>query len=137
MTMCCRGIRGATTATENTREAILEATTELLQQLIAANGIHPDDIASAIFTTTPDLDAEFPAVAARALGWLDTALLCGHEMNVPGSLRLCVRVLVHWNTTRKANEVIHVYIRSARDLRPERAALSAAVLQSSALSSSS
>lgn len=132
MTMCCRGIRGATTATENSREAILEATTELLQQLIAANGIHPDDIASAIFTTTTDLDAEFPAVAARALGWLDTALLCGHEMNVPGSLRQCVRVLVNWNTTRSASEVIHVYIRGARDLRPERAALSAAALQASA-----
>jgi chorismate mutase len=125
MTIRCRGIRGATTATENTREAILEATRELLQLLIAANGIKPEDIASAIFTTTPDLNAEFPAVAARELGWIDTALLCGHEMNVPGSLQSCIRVLVHWNTTRHANEVVHVYIRGARGLRPERAAMTA------------
>ena len=124
MTMSCRGIRGATTATENTREAILEATTELLQNLIAANDIKHEDIASAIFTTTPDLDAEFPAVSARALGWLDTALLCGHEMSVPGSLPLCVRVLIHWNTPRAANEVVHVYLRDARGLRPERAVVS-------------
>lgn len=125
MTMWCRGIRGATTATENTREAILEATRELLEQLIAANGIVAEDIASAIFTTTTDLDAEFPAVAARALGWLDTALLCGHEMMVPGSLQRCIRVLVHWNTTRRADEIVHVYIRGAQNLRPERAALTA------------
>lgn len=125
MTIWCRGIRGATTATENTREAILEATRELLQQLIAANEIEPDDIASAIFTTTPDLNAEFPAVAARESGWLDTALLCGHEMNVPGSLQRCIRVLVHWNTTRRADEIVHVYIRDARGLRPERAMMTA------------
>ncbi len=125
MTMWCRGIRGATTATDNTREAILEATRELLEQLIAANGIVAEDIASAFFTTTTDLDAEFPAVAARALGWLDTALLCGHEMMVPGSLQRCIRVLVHWNTTRRADEIVHVYIRGAQNLRPERAALMA------------
>ncbi len=123
MTMWCRGIRGATTATDNTREAILEATRELLEQLIAANGIVAEDIASAFFTTTTDLNAEFPAVAARALGWLDTALLCGHEMMVPGSLQRCIRVLVHWNTTRRADEIVHVYIRGAQNLRPERAAL--------------
>jgi chorismate mutase len=137
MTMCCRGIRGATTVTENTREAILEATSEMLQQLIAANDLHPEDIASAIFTTTPDLNAEFPAVAARALGWLDTALLCGHEMSVPGSLALCIRVLVHWNTTRRASEVVHVYTRGARNLRPERAMASAVVQPPSARSSQS
>lgn len=121
MTVRCRGIRGATTCAENTREAILAATREMLQQLIAANGLHPDDIASAIFTTTPDLNAEFPAVAARELGWLDTALLCGHEMAVPGSLPRCIRVLIHWNTTRSASEIVHVYIRGARSLRPDRA----------------
>jgi chorismate mutase len=125
MTIWCRGIRGATTANENTREAILEATRELLQLLIAANGIKPEDIASAIFTTTPDLNAEFPAVAARELGWIDMALLCGHEMNVPGSLQSCIRVLVHWNTARHASEVVHVYIRGARGLRPERATMTA------------
>lgn len=123
MSLCCRGIRGATTADANTRDAILEATRDMLEQLIAANDLQPEDIASAIFSTTPDLNAEFPAVAARQLGWLDTALLCTHEMAVPGSLERCIRVLVNWNTTRRANEVVHVYIRGARGLRPERAAL--------------
>lgn len=127
MTVRCRGIRGATTCEENTREAILEATHDMLVRLIEANGLHPDDIASAIFTTTPDLNAEFPAVAARALGWLDTALMCGHEMAVPGSLQRCIRVLVHWNTERRADEVVHVYIRGAKSLRPERAAALAAL----------
>ncbi len=129
-TVWCRGIRGATTAAENTRGAILEATREMLQQLIAANDLRPEDIASAIFTTTSDLNAEFPAVAARELGWLDTALLCGHEMNVPGSLQGCIRVLVHWNTTRRADEVVHVYIQGARSLRPERAQMTAFTMYS-------
>lgn len=119
----CRGIRGATTTAANTREAILEATHELLQQLIDLNGIDPDDVASAIFTTTPDLNAEFPALAARELGWVNTALLCGHEMHVPGSLQRCIRILIHWNTTRRANEIVHVYLHDARSLRPEYADL--------------
>jgi chorismate mutase len=117
----CRGIRGATTAAENSREAILEATREMLQQVIAANGIEEDDVASAVFTTTSDLNAEFPAVAARELGWTNTALMCGHEMHVPGSLPACIRVLIHWNTSRRADEIVHVYLRGARSLRPERA----------------
>ena len=121
MTVYCRGIRGATTADVNTRDAILEATRDLLVRLIEANGLCPEDIASATFSTTPDLNAEFPAVAARDLGWLDTALLCTHEMSVPGSLSRCIRVLVHWNTTRRADEIVHVYVRGARVLRPERA----------------
>lgn len=128
MSVWCRGVRGATTCEEDSREAILAATREMLQLLIEANGLHPDDIASAIFSTTPDLTAEFPAVAARELGWLDTALLCGHEMAVPGSLQRCVRVLIHWNTTRSAAEVVHVYIRGAKNLRPERAAMLSAFL---------
>jgi chorismate mutase len=128
MTMCCRGIRGATTADANTREAILEATREMLQQIILANDLRPEDIASAIFSTTPDLNAEFPAVAARELGWLDTALMCTHEMAVSGSLERCVRVLIHWNTTRRADEIVHVYIRGARWLRPERATLLQGIL---------
>jgi chorismate mutase len=123
MTLYCRGIRGATTANDNTREAILDATRDLLIRLIEANDLCADDIASAIFSTTPDLNAEFPAVAARALGWLDTALLCTHEMAVPGSLQRCIRVLIHWNTTRRADEIVHVYIREASTLRPERAPL--------------
>lgn len=120
MTIWCRGVRGATTATNNSREAIWEATHELLIKLIEANRIHVEDIASAIFTTTPDLTAEFPAVVARELGWVDTALLCGHEMSVPGSLPMCIRVLIHWNTTRRAHEIVHIYIRGARSLRPDR-----------------
>lgn len=121
--MYCRGIRGATTVEVNTREAILEATRELLELIISANDLDADDIASAIFSTTPDLNAEFPAVAARGLGWLDTALLCTHEISVPGSLPRCIRVLIHWNTTRRADEVVHVYVRGAQGLRPERARL--------------
>ncbi len=121
--MYCRGIRGATTTDANTREAILEATRDLLERLIKANDLHADDIASVIFSTTPDLNAEFPAVAARDLGWRDTALFCTHEMAVPGSLSRCIRVLIHWNTTRRANEVVHVYMREARNLRPERTTL--------------
>ncbi|REJ86299.1 MAG: chorismate mutase [Acidobacteria bacterium] len=119
----CRGVRGATTVEENSRSAILLATGELLWYLIERNGIVPDDVASAYFTTTRDLDAEFPALAARKLGWLDVALICGHEMEVPGALSQCIRVLLHWNTTRTAKEIEHVYIRGARDLRPDQQAL--------------
>ena len=97
-TVRCRGVRGATTADGNTREEILKATRQLLALMIRQNGIEPQDVASAIFTTTVDLDAEFPALAARQLGWLDVALLCTHELDVPGSLRHCIRVLLHWNT---------------------------------------
>jgi chorismate mutase len=122
MTWCCRGVRGATTAEANTRDAILDATREMLEQIVRANALEIDDIASAIFSTTADLTAEFPAVAARQLGWLDTALMCTHEMAVPGSLERCIRVLIHWNTTRQPHEIVHVYIRGAHRLRPERAA---------------
>jgi chorismate mutase len=114
----CRGIRGATTVDYNDREEILAATTELLQLLIARNDLHPDNIASVIFTTTDDLDAEFPAVAARSLGWLETALMCAREIPVPGSLRKCIRVLIHVNTTRSAAEIQHVYLKDAVNLRP-------------------
>jgi|HigsolmetaAR202D_1030399.scaffolds.fasta_scaffold10714_4 chorismate mutase len=129
MTIYCRGIRGATTAEDNTRQAILEATRELLIRLIEANDLRVEDIASAIFSTTADLNAEFPAVAARELGWLDTALMCTHEMRVPGSLERCIRVLIHWNTPRAANEIVHVYMRGATTLRPERALQSQRVLE--------
>jgi chorismate mutase len=105
---------------ENTPEAIAEATLDLLQQIIEANGIRPDDIASVIFTTTPDLNAEYPALFARQLGWYDVALMCGHEMAVPHGLKMCLRVLIHWNTTRRADEIQHVYIRGAVNLRPDR-----------------
>jgi chorismate mutase len=87
--------------------------------MIRANGIEPDDVASAIFTTTVDLDATYPALAARQLGWYDVALLCSHEMDVPGGLAKCIRVLVNWNTDRSATEIVHVYLRNAKDLRPD------------------
>ncbi len=117
--MPCRGVRGATTAEANTREEILRATRQLLALMIRLNGIEPADVASAIFTTTPDLNAEFPALAARQLGWLDFALLCAHEINVPGSLPRCIRVLVHWNTEKPPQEITHVYIKGAANLRPD------------------
>ena len=119
--MQVRGIRGATTADANTRDCILAATRELLEAMIAANNLQPDDIASAIFTTTPDLNVEFPAVAARQLGWYDVALLCEHEMSVPHGLPMCIRILIHWNTEVSADEVRHVYIKGAVHLRPVRA----------------
>ena len=123
MPIACRGIRGATTAAANTREAILEATRELLTLLIEANDLDSADVGSAIFSTTTDLNAEFPAIAARQLGWHDVALMCGHEMAVPGALQSCVRVLIHWNTTRTQSEIKHIYIRGARNLRPDRSAI--------------
>lgn len=116
----CRGVRGATTVAENTADAILTATRELLQAIVQSNKMHLDDIASVYFTTTVDLDATYPALAARQLGWTDVALLCGHEMNVPGSLPLCIRVLIHWNTVRAAKEINHLYLRQAKSLRPDR-----------------
>jgi chorismate mutase len=116
----CRGVRGATTCSENTEEAILAATRELLYSLIKANNIDPDDVASAYFTTTVDLNATYPALAARQLGWYDAALLCGHEMEVPGSLERCIRILIHWNTTKSAQEIVHVYLHEAQSLRPDR-----------------
>jgi len=115
----CRGVRGATTAEANQREDILTATRQLLALLIRQNNIQPADIASAIFSTTPDLNAEFPALAARQLGWLEVPLLCTHEANVPGSLQKCIRVMVHWNTDKPQNEIVHVYIREATRLRPD------------------
>jgi chorismate mutase len=121
--MRCRGVRGATTAEANTGEAILEASRQLLALMIRQNGIREEDVASAIFTTTPDLNAEFPALAARQLGWLNVALMCSHELDVPGSLRCCVRILLHWNTDKPADEIHHVYIKGAANLRPDRSEL--------------
>ncbi len=120
MSIRCRGIRGATTVGSNTPEAILDATTELLTELMSANDIKITDVASALFTTTRDLNAEFPAVAANKLGWTNVALMCGHEMDVPGSLSMCVRVLLHVNTEREPHELKHSYLRGAKALRPDR-----------------
>ena len=117
--MRLRGIRGATTVERNTREAILEATGELLSLMVKLNDVQHDDVASILFSTTQDLTADFPAVAARELGWTDVALLCTHEMNVPGALPMCLRILLHVNTDRSAQEVRHIYLRGARVLRPD------------------
>jgi len=119
MTIYCRGIRGATTADNNSRSAIIAATRDLLTRIVEANSVCAEDIASVIFSTTPDLNAEFPAVAARELGWVDTALLCTHEMGVPASLDCCIRVLIHWNTCHEARDIVHVYLGQAARLRPD------------------
>lgn len=117
--LVCRGVRGATTATANTAEDILEATQELVTALIELNDLTSEDIASAIFTTTTDLTAMFPAMAARSFGWTEVPMICSHEMAVPGALTRAVRVLVHVNTTKSSSEIRHVYLKGAKQLRPE------------------
>ena len=115
----CRGVRGATTVGQNSREEILAATRELLALMIRRNEIEPEDVASAIFSTTQDLDAEFPALAARQLGWLEVPLLCGNEMAAADGLPRCIRVMLHWNTDKLQSEIHHVYVREAVRLRPD------------------
>ena len=112
-----RGIRGATTSDDNSKEAILEATREVLSQLILANDIAAEDVAAAMFTTTQDLNAEFPAVAARRLGWDHVALMCSHEMAVPSAQERCIRVLVLVNTNKAPQELRNIYIKGATNLR--------------------
>ncbi len=119
--MTVRGVRGATIAAANTREAILAATHELLTALIQANDLREPDIASVFFTATPDLNAAFPARAVRELGWTDVALLDAQALRVDGDLPRCIRVLIHWNTERTISELKHVYLHEARNLRPDRA----------------
>lgn len=115
-----RGVRGATTVESNGAGQIVARTEELLARLVEENGIRPADVASAVFTVTEDLDAEFPAVAVRALaGWEDVPLLCAREIPVPDSLGRCVRILLHWNTDRSPADVRHVFLRGARELRPQ------------------
>ena len=112
-----RAIRGATTAATNSSEKILAATTEMLEELTKQNSLELDDIISAFFTTTQDLNAEFPPVAARKLGWGDVALMCAHEMKVPGALEKCIRVMVHVNTDKSPTDIVNVYLREAVNLR--------------------
>ena len=114
-----RGIRGATTVPEDTADAILSATEELVRELVTANDLKAEDIASALFTVTPDLHAEFPAAAARRIGWTMVPLLNFTEIGVPGRLEKCIRVLLHVNTQRGQNEMVHVYLREAVSLRPD------------------
>ncbi len=117
--MTCRGVRGATTVDSNTHDDILKATRQLLALMIRLNGIKSVDVASAIFSTTKDVDAEFPALAARQLGWLEVPLLCTYEIDVPDSLQGCVRILINWNTDEPQGQINHVYIKDAVRLRPD------------------
>jgi chorismate mutase len=113
----CRGVRGATVASDNSREAIREAIRDLVAEIVERNGIDPDDLASAMFTTTPDLDAAFPAEAIRHMGWEYVPMLGAVEMAKPGAPERCIRVLLLWNTTRGPREIAHVYQRGTEVLR--------------------
>jgi chorismate mutase len=115
--MSVRGIRGATTADENTSESILDATTDLLRHMVGANGTQIEDIAAIYFTVTQDLDAEFPPLAARRMGWTDLALLCATEIPVPGSQDRCIRVLMLVNSEQSQRDVRFVYLKDAANLR--------------------
>jgi len=116
-----RGIRGATTASANTAEAITDATEELLRELVRLNDLDVSEIAFAYFTTTTDLNAEFPALAARRLGWLEVPLLCGHDMNVqlpnPRGVPMCVRILLLYNTPRPQSSMRFAYLRGAEAIK--------------------
>lgn len=114
-----RGLRGATTVEANDKEEIITATEELLEAICQQNEFDPADIASAFFTVSRDLNATFPAEAARKRGWTLVPMLCATEIPVPGSLPMCVRVLIHVNTTRGQKEMRHVYLRRAVALRPD------------------
>ena len=116
--MPTRGIRGATTVDRNDRAEILARTRELLEVVVRLNGLRSEDVAYVWFTVTPDLDAEFPAFAARELGWTEVPLMCGREIPVPGALARCIRVLIAWNTAKSQREVRHAFLHGARALRP-------------------
>ncbi|OYP34379.1 chorismate mutase [Rhodopirellula sp. MGV] len=119
MTTACRGVRGATTVDVDDRDEILLKTRQLLALMIRQNEIETADLASAIFTVTKDLKAEFPALAARQLGWDGVPLLCGYEISVERSLPRCIRVLLHWNTAKPQADIRHVYLHGAVKLRPD------------------
>jgi chorismate mutase len=115
----CRGVRGATFIDADTPEAILAGTRELLSAIAQANDIATEDIASAFFTSTADLRSAFPARAARDLGWTDVPLLGATEIDKPGGPPRCIRVLLHWNTARRQDEVVHVYLRGSDVMRAQ------------------
>ena len=117
--MALRGIRGATVASDNTKEAILSATTDLLSQLIEQNTLAIEDIVTIFFSLTQDLDAEFPAVSARQMGLVDTPLLCLCEISVPQSLKRCIRILIQCNSDKAQKDMIPVYLKEAQTLRPD------------------
>ena len=112
-----RAIRGATTSDNNTKEDIVEATREMLVSLVEANDLQKEEVISAFFTTTKDLNTQFPAVAARKIGWTEVALMCSHEMFVPDAQEKCIRVMVHVNTNKAAHEIKNVYLKEAINLR--------------------
>src|SRR5215470_12133054 len=118
--MAVRGVRGATVVAADRPELVLAATTELLRALVRENQIQVEDVASVIFTVTPDLHSEYPARAARTMGWTDVALLGAIEVAVPGGLERCIRVLLHVNTDKPTQAMRHVYLGKARSLRPDR-----------------
>jgi chorismate mutase len=117
--LICRGIRGATTTGENTDAAIYAATRELLERLIEANQIVEENVAAAYFTVTNELNAAYPAAAARQLGWNNTALMCSTEIPVPGSLPRCIRVMVLYNTEKSQREMANVYLHGTDILRKQ------------------
>ncbi|OFW76429.1 MAG: chorismate mutase [Alicyclobacillus sp. RIFOXYA1_FULL_53_8] len=120
MTLKVRGIRGAITVKENSPAAVFNATKELIETLVQANDVQVDDVASVVLTMTPDLNADFPAKAVRSLaGWQWVPLMCATELSVPGSLPLCIRVLVHVNTDAKQEDIAHIYLGEAVVLRPD------------------
>lgn len=117
--MCVRGIRGAISVTENKAEDIYEATRVLLENIIRQNDLKAEDIASAFFTVTNDLNADFPAHAARGMGWQYVPLICATEIPVPGSKPMIIRVLIHVNTIKNQREIKHIYLRDAVGLRQD------------------
>ena len=112
-----RAIRGATTAEENTKEAIVGSTIDLLKNIVAENALNESEVISAFFTTTKDLNAQFPAVAARTIGWTKVALMCSHEMDIPDAQNMCIRVMIHVNTDMLPNQIRNVYLKDAVNLR--------------------
>ena len=119
MSKTVRAIRGATTVDADEADVIAEATRELLSSIMSMNALSPADLISVIFTVTADLRSDFPARAARDLGWVDVPLLCTVEIPVPNALPRCIRVLMHVETTRSRDAMKHVYLRKARTLRPD------------------
>lgn len=118
--MAVRGIRGATTVSRNGEDEILQATKELLQEIIAANELQPEDVCSFLITVTQDLDAAFPARAVRQIeGWDLVPLMCSLEIPVPGSLPLCIRFMLQVNTDKLQKDMVHVYLHEAKKLRPD------------------
>ncbi|MCR6545860.1 chorismate mutase [Dehalobacterium formicoaceticum] len=117
--MAVRGIRGAISVENNAQEAISQATRELIGEIMEKNHLDSKDIASVLFSVTSDLDAQFPARAAREMGWENVPMMCTWEMDVPGSIRGIIRVMIHWNTESAQDEIKHIYLKRAAALRPD------------------